>query len=444
MHFIAIRLKDILAFGRTSAIAAVAAIFAASAGMAADEAAADDSRDPLKRPGGAAYGIGWNEIWSVDGVACAFALASIPTLMVVNHLFYLHTVKRKAIDHRPDNSSRDIESRTSRDDINENSSRNAVSGSDVRNDWAVTRAEIATLRKKSVATYEEYFEFNTLLKRYGLPSLLLFLTVMCVILAAPMVVRGGLPFQGYCYGAVGAYVYVLMSLGYRNMRSDILPGFVAWCAAQMLLGGILGVVLSETWPQSGGEAHANQNSAPSGLLFLAGLSPRFVITAVQDTLRRVWFSGVGSAASNRALPLNHLRGINPAIEDRLMEEGVFDTYTMAMSNPLKLFRNTPFDRRQILAWIDEALLIYVLPASWQLFENEGITGAIDLSWIYYQVPKASDHERHSNLVSSESFKKLAERVKMDADMLADTIERLTEDAQLRQVWALYQDEVAHQ
>lgn len=374
--------------------------------------------------------------WSAELIACAVILATIPSLMVVNHLFYLHTVKRKAIDHGTDSNSQERGSLEEGGDSEDNDG--------IHNDWAAARAQIGRLRKKSVATYEEYFEIKTLLKRYGLPTLLLFGTTLSIILAAPIVAGEQLHFQGYCYGAAGAYVYIVMSLGYRNMRSDILPGFVAWCAAQMLLGGILGMVLSETLPQNGGPNHADDPSAPAGILFLAGLSPRFVITAVQDTLRRIWFSGVGSAASNRALPLNHLRGINPAIEDRLMEEGVFDTYTMAMSNPLKLFRNTPFDRRQILAWIDESLLIYVLPSSWQLFENEGITGAIDLSWLYYQVPDGSDKERHSNLVNNESFQKLAERVKMDADMLADTIERLTEDAQLRQVWALYQDEVAHQ
>jgi hypothetical protein len=40
--------------------------------------------------------------------------------------------------------------------------------------------------------------------------------------------------------------------------------------------------------------------------------------------------------------------------------------------------------RQIISWIDEAILVVTLPRSWQALEEEGVTGAIDLATYYDQ------------------------------------------------------------
>jgi len=95
---------------------------------------------------------------------------------------------------------------------------------------------------------------------------------------------------------------------------------------------------------------SNHNGRLSEFVLLAGLAPRLVVSAVQETLRRLWLPTTTFAAqAPRAVPLAQLRGISPAVEERLNEEGIYDSFTMAMANPLRLLRNTPFDRRQIVA-----------------------------------------------------------------------------------------------
>jgi hypothetical protein len=46
--------------------------------------------------------------------------------------------------------------------------------------------------------------------------------------------------------------------------------------------------------------------------------------------------------------LTLVRGITPEIEERLAEEAILDAAALAMANPHRLLRNTPFHERQIL------------------------------------------------------------------------------------------------
>src|SRR5262249_37799499 len=90
-----------------------------------------------------------------------------------------------------------------------------------------------------------------------------------------------------------------------------------------------------------------------------------------------------------------------------------------------LMRSTSFDRRQIAAWVDEALLVVNL-SKYRELEEQGITGAMDLAWYAWGTPGSRDLEA------------LAKAAGVDAHVLRDTAVRLSEDAQLRIVWTLYQ------
>jgi hypothetical protein len=353
---------------------------------------------------------GWMAPW-------ALLLASIPTLIIVQQAIYLNTVKRLSLRWPGELQEPAAYRNYERDVMLHNS------------------------RQRSIEEFRDYFSWPTLLKRYLAPCVLMFVSVLGVfylVCITPDCCSETLPataVMGLRFGALGAYVYLLLSIGQRALQADILPGFVMWCAAQMPLGSLLGGALSAFWltPQSSPPTDASPVAA--GLFFLAGLSPRIVVSAVQDALRKLWLPASSSGAASRSLALSQLRGITPAVEERLNEEGIFDVFTMAMANPLKLIRNTPFDQRQLLSWIDEALLIYVLPQNWQLAESEGITGAIDLAWL--------ERPGDAPLINDPHFGKLAERLKLAPQALADTIQRLSEDAQVIQVWALYQDDGAN-
>jgi hypothetical protein len=100
------------------------------------------------------------------------------------------------------------------------------------------------------------------------------------------------------------------------------------------------------------------------LPFAAGFSLRYIVDFVNETILRL--IGGKTDAIPRSVPLTRLRGIDQDIEERLMEEGISDVANLAMANHTKLRRNTRFDKRQLLSWIDEALLLTYVPTSLQV------------------------------------------------------------------------------
>jgi hypothetical protein len=301
---------------------------------------------------------------------------------------------------------------------------------------------------------EQYYASAALTLRYGLPALLLAgaaLTVGYALLKPhtffiqldPGSTNLATGFGAAKYGAMGAYLYILLNLGSRTFRSDVTTGAALWATVTMASGPILAGALAVLF--SGGP----KGEWTTGLLpFAAGFSPRYISAFLEAAIRRAF--GSSEQGSPRTVPLMQVRGITRDIEERLAEEGITDVAALAMANPLRLRRNTSFDRRQLTAWVDEALLITFVPQGAQSLIADGVTGAIDLIW--YASPKKepaegageSRDEAPSETTGPdpaqvpEAVTKLAERNKLDASALWETILRLREDAQVRLVWATYQ------
>jgi hypothetical protein len=141
--------------------------------------------------------------------------------------------------------------------------------------------------------------------------------------------------------------------------------------------------------------------------------------------------------ASRTIPLTQVRGITQSVESRLSEEGIDDVAQLAMANPVKLLRNTPFDPRQIFAWIDEAILITTLPDYWIALEKEGITGAIDLAW-YLLGDGEQAGDGPAPIDGRAALSKLATNLKLEPDALYHVALRLLYDDQLEMVWAMYE------
>lgn len=223
-------------------------------------------------------------------------------------------------------------------------------------------------------------------------------------------------------GIAGAYVYVLTYLGERNFRHDVTSGGAMWCVATLILGPVLAVILALSW--NGGTPTGYTTFA---LYFAAGLAPRQVASWIMEAVRRLQQSSGALVAMPRVQPLTTIRGITRGIEDRLREEGIEDVFTLAMANPLWLLRNTPYSKRQIVDWIDEAMLMKVAPDGWETFEKRGITGVIDLAYLVDQ---------------KAGFPSLFEDLSRDTGLspmeLEALVNRLYLDKQVQVIWALYQ------
>jgi hypothetical protein len=234
-------------------------------------------------------------------------------------------------------------------------------------------------------------------------------------------------------GAIGAYLGVVLYFARRVMRHDLTPGGVMSAATTMVLGPVLAGAVGFVLRAKGVPATAE--SSPWGtldaLFLVLGMAPRRFATAMIEAVKRLWFPDESTAPPpTRIIPLTQIRGITPDIEERLSEEGVYDATTLAMADPITLYRNTSFELRQILCWMDEALLMVFAPEHWQALEKAGMSGAIDLAW--YARGKIGAKAEDDPLAP------LASAVSLPLPQLRELVRRLAEDAQVVNVWVLYQ------
>jgi hypothetical protein len=119
-----------------------------------------------------------------------------------------------------------------------------------------------------------------------------------------------------------------------------------------------------------------------------------------------------------------VRGVGPDVEARLEEEGIHDVSALAYASPHQLIRATTYAPKQIADWIDEALLISTVPAHWEALERVGVTGVMDLAWYQNKI---------------DDVKTLADEIKMPESLLKDVVTRLSQDAQVLDLYRLYWD-----
>jgi hypothetical protein len=286
-------------------------------------------------------------------------------------------------------------------------------------------------------TSERYFSSSTLAVRYGTPAVavaLVGIVVYYLMFTGSTVISTDIHVRAAQLGVAGAYVYVLLYLGQRNFRHDVTGGGAMWCGVVLAIGPVLAWALSQFMHGDPVAAAPATSTGPAlgsdALYFAAGLAPRHVTSFVEEAVRRLWVSPSGTnIAAPRTIPITQVRGITPGIAERLSEEGILDLYGLATADPLRLIRNTNFDKRQLISWIDEAILIATLPDHWQALEKDGFTGAIDLVWLH-ATPEGPE---------GQDFAKLAARLKLDdVSILVGVVKRLHGDPQLRLIWVLYQ------
>jgi hypothetical protein len=218
-------------------------------------------------------------------------------------------------------------------------------------------------------------------------------------------------------GFVGAYLYVILLLTQRAFRQDVTTGVALWTAAMFVVGPVMAGVFALFW-----KAPAGSTVAADVVYLVAGMLPRQFAAIAQGLAQRL-LPPSRQPAPVRSIPLTLVRGINAEVEERLSEEGIFDVATLAYADAYLLLQSTSFDRRQIVNWIDEALLITVFPDHWQTIQKNGFTGAMDLAWSCRR----------------PSLAVLATELKMDPGLLRDAAIRLAQDPQVQDLYAVYWD-----
>ncbi|MCE9596115.1 MAG: helix-hairpin-helix domain-containing protein [Planctomycetes bacterium] len=406
----------------------------------------------------AAVGVVWASVMPGGGdcpikrVPCWCWLAALfPALIIVQHALYVFMVRASQL---LDRASR-LSPFTSFAGSQESSSAQT-------NDEPVQRAPLSSgdalaeqYRPALISSVDREFDGIVLLLRYGLPALLILLVTLAWLLLLQQtktpLLGDDMKYAAWI-GLAGAYSYTLLQLGKRAFQRDITSGVALWCAITLVLGPMLAILLTRlglesvaaATPAAAGDdagktvAAAKNSSAVDGLLlavhFVAGFSPRYIIETIFENVRKRTGYMSSANAVARGVPLTDVRGIMPEIAERLGEEGIADVAGLSLADPVRLLRNTSFDRRQVVGWIDEAILIVTLPEHWQALEKFGITGAIDLAWCSCQ----KNDEPTTPFPCANPLERLAKGVNLEPCTLRDVSTRLFQDAQVGMVWALYQ------
>ena len=350
-------------------------------------------------------------------------LATLPPLLVFHHAIYLYLVRNPFASRRPQEPK----------------------GAGKPGNGAADHRKRA-LHHASVET-RKLFSGPMLALRFGLPALLMF-AVCLVILDSLFATREsfqwpppGEPGWGYLkaarYGAAGAYVFVLLNLGQRNFRNDITNGTAIWCTVTLALGPVLAWALAHFWTPAPATAGAGAALGPDSVFFLAGLSARFVASAVEEGAKRILAGSSDEPQKQSLQPLSPITGMTRDVRSRLEEEGIADITSLAMANPLRLLRSTSYELKEILCWVDEALLVYYAPASWEKIRAQNLVGAIDVAALALEYPASGPGKGKADPGHVE-IKRIAEATGMSADALVGLVYRLYLDSQVELVWALYE------
>lgn len=286
------------------------------------------------------------------------------------------------------------------------------------------------------AEIDAYYGAGAITARYVLPALLL----PIVGLWQFAYVEGGSRFHlaltdgslwPFEYGLFGAYVFVFMELGKRGVRNDITPVAVLWCLTTLVLGPALAALLPSVF--------AGQQDATWGeraVWIFAGYSPRVVFRALERGVRRTLFEEEPIVREERRIPLERVSGIGMEEAERLAEEGIKDVHGLACVDPIRLMRDTRFDKWRILAWVDQALLIsWVQEGVWRELLKRGYQGASDVSALVGPVGVPGGRTM-SDAEAQVILREIAHAAQTKEPVLKDELTRLIEDLRTRSLRAL--------
>jgi hypothetical protein len=337
-----------------------------------------------------------------------WTLAALPALLVIHHGLYLSLIKPRLI-------SREVL------------------------DSHAFGLHAANL-KEMVEANDRYFNTSNIALRYGLPALAIIAIGAVTVHVLNPISEGALntiftqgtkewitysTLEAARLGAVGAYVYVLLYLGQRGFRHDITSGAALWSAVTMALGPLMAAALSKIWVAGVGTKPDATGWTTQAFYLGVGMSPRYVAQLIVSQVQRLGTT-TKYVSPERSVPLAMIRGITPQVEERLHEEGVHDVVGLAMADPLRLQRNTNFDKHQLLGWIDSALLAQALPDAWEELEKKGLRGARDLCWYV----TGATEEKADGLTALAGDD-------IDQRVLKDVALRLSQDTQVQRIQLLY-------
>ncbi|HWZ43867.1 MAG TPA: hypothetical protein VNW97_10335 [Candidatus Saccharimonadales bacterium] len=228
------------------------------------------------------------------------------------------------------------------------------------------------------------------------------------------------------FGFAGAYIWDLYDLLNRYRGVDITPASFQFSWLRLLAGSIVGPLGSLA------VAEGVKNIAAFGL----GVLPLQTIFQFFADYASKKLSITANESPVEASTLHKLQGMTRNQIDRLAEEGIDSTATLAYSDPMKMFLKTDIEWVVIIDIIDQALLFNYVGDKLSLLRPVGIRGSIETAVIYERLisNKAQEVEEAEALV-----KIVAGKLELSGPEALNLIRTVWEDDQVDLLWRVFGD-----
>ena len=161
------------------------------------------------------------------------------------------------------------------------------------------------------------------------------------------------------FAFLGAYFYSLQMLIKRFTRRDLGPNAYNAVSMRIILG-TLGVWVAAQWFHLAGDV-ANSHGTVFVLSFAVGAFPLIIWQLVANMLKRLPGAVFALPNLEGTQPLSQIDGLSVWHEARLDEEDIENVPNLATADIVELMLNTKIAPNRIIDWVDQALLLMVVP-----------------------------------------------------------------------------------
>lgn len=203
------------------------------------------------------------------------------------------------------------------------------------------------------------------------------------------------------YAFFGAYIYSFQLIFWRFMSYDLTPSVYIFTATRFVTSFFTSAVVIVglgTFLTSARPASPDTNTAMVYIVaWFVGFFPEQGLNWLMAVTQRVLRNRGGISKEK---PLSEIEGLSIWHQGRLKQEGIENAQNLAMADIVSLVTSTPFTVRQIIDWIDQAILLsYANINQYSLLNQGGVFRATDILF------SINNDERLDQLVDATGLKK---------------------------------------
>lgn len=160
------------------------------------------------------------------------------------------------------------------------------------------------------------------------------------------------------WGFGGAFLYSFTMIWRRYMAMDVTPNTYTYAGIRfltsMFIGCTVGALLGAA-RAAGGRAVSEQAMVPlCAMVFFIGMFPDFGIAYLRELAKRRLG---GAVVGQDEVSLLCISGLDLWHESRFRQDGINNAHNLANTDLPRLVRSFPFPVGQLVAWVDEAILL---------------------------------------------------------------------------------------